>query len=274
MDPDFVRFEDSLYGDFVEDIIFELKDLDFWVDRIIKLPRFRPLCIDKAVNLCVDYCKNNGFRQQLLEKALECPVLIYRLFKKGILAIDEVFRYTMNRSSLVYCYYFREHIEGFESFISNKMELFDDEYDKSYLDANIEALIEYGFVPSSIEYCLKYDDFEVFREILGSEPRDIMWSPFEWSARPKSFAILNFSAFFGSINCFKHLLLNGYEINNKIKYFAICSGSMDIFRLCGEGEFNLSKCLFKAVECCRLSFLAFLVDNGAKINTKEYNRIF
>ena len=53
---------------------------------------------------------------------------------------------------------------GFESLILSKSEPSD--LDGSFLEnANeIDISIQYGFLPSSIEYCLKYDDIDIFHE--------------------------------------------------------------------------------------------------------------
>ena len=59
-------------------------------------------------------------------------------------------------------------------------------FDQSFIEnpALIDQLVGFGFIPSSIEYCLKYnviDDLVNF-DVLSKEAK---WCPFEWSLKPK-----------------------------------------------------------------------------------------
>jgi len=77
-----ISFERFLYGG--ENEVF-IDDIEFCVDRIIMLPKVRPHSLEHAVRLSVEYCKLAGFRGKLLGKSNECPVLIYKLHKMGVL---------------------------------------------------------------------------------------------------------------------------------------------------------------------------------------------
>ena len=129
-------------------------------------------------------------------------------------------------------------------------------------------MIEYGYLPSSIEYCLKYDvidDLVVFDD-LNQEAR---WSPFEWSDKPDYIDLLSFSGFFGSIECFKHLLMKGLEINDFVLSNIVCSGCLDLFRLCQEQQFITPNLICKASEFCHIPLLVYMFENGADINIKD-----
>ena len=82
-----IAFEQFLFGDEKEIII---DDMEFCVDRIVMLPKIRPHQLEKAVRLSIQYCQKAEFRRKLLKKSLECPTLIYQLFKKGVLLFNEV----------------------------------------------------------------------------------------------------------------------------------------------------------------------------------------
>ena len=62
-------------------------------------------------------------------------------------------------------------------------------------------MIEYGFVPSSIEYCLKYDAIDEFTDF------NITNQEAKWNKKPKYLDLLSFSGYFGSIKCFKHIIM-------------------------------------------------------------------
>jgi len=80
--------------------------------------------------------------------------------------------------------------------------------------------------------------------------------------------LLSFSGFFGSINCFKHLLMKGFEINESVLSMVVCSGCLDLFHLCQVQKFLTAESICKASEFCHQSMLEYMVENGADMNTK------
>jgi len=102
-----VLFEKFLFGDGKEICI---DDIEFCIDRIVMLPKIRPHQLEKAVEISVEYCKSADFRQKLLEKSNECPVLIYQLHKKGIFVFEEIEPYLNSPGTFLFCYYFRKKI--------------------------------------------------------------------------------------------------------------------------------------------------------------------
>jgi len=263
-----IDFERFLFGE-DSDNKFEIDDVEFWAEKMITFISLRPLKLEKAIFLCKDYCSDANFKQKLLEDSIYCPVLIYKLYKKGVYSFNEIEPIIMCEDSFILSHYFYKEIEDFESFIINKA--IPSGIDESFLEnaIDIDYLIEYGYLPSSIEYCLKYDDLEVFRDFSLTNMNDAKWSPFEWSCRPDYMDLLSFSGFFGSIRCFKHLLLNGFEINNEVTLSVVCSGSFDLFRLC-SGDIFSTEYLCKASEFGHFSLITFLYENGTEINAKNY----
>jgi len=227
-----IGFEQFLYGDGKEIVI---DDMEFCVDRIIMLPKIRPHQLEKAVSLSIQYCQRAEFRRELLRRSFKCPALIYQLFKKGILVFDEIEPILKEKNYFVLYYYFMKDLKDFDILIRTKR--IPDDIDKSFLKntENIDKLIEYGFLPLSIEYCLKYDVIDVLQdmEIFNQKAK---WSPFEWSNKPKYLDLLSFSGFFGSVKCFKHLLMNDFEINDHVLSMVVCSGCLDLFHFCRKQQ--------------------------------------
>jgi len=75
-----ISFETFLFDNGEETVI---DDIEFCVNRIVMFPKIRPHQLEKVVSLSIKYCKLDDFRQKLLAKSNECPVLIYRLYKQG-----------------------------------------------------------------------------------------------------------------------------------------------------------------------------------------------
>jgi len=260
-----LAFESFLYGDGNE---ININDMEFCADRIIMMPKIRPHRLEKAVSLSVEYCCKAGFRQKLLEKSNECPTLIYQLFKRGEFVYGEIEPFLMNLNSFLLCYSFRKQIKDFGSFIKRKEKPY--AIDESFFEneKDIDEMIEYGFLPSTIEYILKYDvidDLYTFN-ILNKEAK---WSPFEWSFKPKYLDFLSFSGYFGSIKCFKNLLMNGCQINKRVISMVFCNGSLDLFHLCQDHEFlSINRACF-ASEFFHIALLDFIKENQFEVDSKD-----
>ena len=142
---------------------------------------------------------------------------------------------------LLLCYYFRKEIKDF-----NKIVILYKNFGEKILveESQIELLIEYGFYQSTLEYCLKYDDINIFRDIKISDHIDAKWSPFEWSRKTDSLDYLSFSGYFGPIMCFKYFLMNGFDISDEIKSLVVCNGSFDLYHLCNEKNRVNGKSIF------------------------------
>ena len=95
------------------------------------------------------------------------------------------------------------------------------------------------------------------------------WSPFEWSYRPTYLDLLSFAGFFGSIKCFKHLIMKGFEINENVLSMVVCGGSFDLFHIC-QGQQSITPNLVdEASKFFHQQMLVFLIENGSDIHPKN-----
>jgi len=265
-------FEESLFGD---NPVFEKTDIfdcTFWVNRIVKLPSLRPFLLEQVVGLCQQYCEHAEFRASLLDQAIDqCPVLVYRLYRLGCLSYEEIGELIIKIRNYSAFYYFRKEIPNFLEFMIEKNKPASLKFDFSLDDHQIDLLIEFGFLPSTIEYCLKYDDIDVltnnFVQYHLEGTQKAKWSPFEWSKEPKSLFLLSFSSYFGSLHCFKFLLTNGFDVNDQVRLNAVCGGNIDIFHLCFHGISDFSQYQVNACRFNRCSLLNFFMDNGSDYNS-------
>jgi len=260
-----ISFERYLFGDGNE--IF-IDDIEFCIDRIVMLPKTQPHQLEKAVRISVEYCQSAIFRRKLLEKSTEYPVLIYQLYKRGVFIFGEIEPFLKNVDTFLICYYFRKEIKDFESFIKSKDK--PDDFDDSFFENenDIDQLIEYGYMQSSIEYCLKYDVIDDLA-LWNNLNQTVSWSPFEWSFKPEYLDLLSFAGFFGSIKCFKLLIMKGFEIKDNVLSMVVCSGCFDLFHLCQGHQFVTPNLVCKASEFFHLPLLVFMTENGVDINAKS-----
>jgi len=261
-----IEFEKALYGDDPVFLRMDIANYDFWVDRLVNLPFFRPFLLESTANLCKEYCQDPIFRGKILKQSIiKSPVLIYRLFKLNIFRYEEIeCCFDGNENYMVY-YYFYNMINDFKGFIKQKESPYD--VDFSFLDdlSCFPFLIEYGYCPTSIEYVLKYDDIDHLKDYISDigsfAENEAKWSPFEWSMKPKHRGYLSFSGHFGSVKCFKQLIMCGFLIDDGVIENVIYGGSNDLIHLC-IAESNNLYCLAKCASAyCRMSFLSYLINN-------------
>jgi len=269
-----IAFENQVLGDNPLSEVILIEDIDFLARKLIRLPSLRPLFIDKIVMLCQKYFHLSGFKERIIKGSIyKCPIVTYKLFKLGFIQFTDFSNYLMMDKCFMGCFYFRKEILDFEQIIQKKK--ITEEFDPSNYtsDFEIDQYINFGFKPSTIEYCLKYDDISEFREILSNpvilHVEEAKWSPFEWSRKPKILDLLSFSGFFGSIQCFKHLLVSGWRISHYVSQTVICCGQTELFHMCkfDVQDFSIHCCL--AAEYCRLSILEFLIESYGCIDAND-----
>jgi len=265
-----IAFENCLYGDsFTEEPLY-IEDIAFMVDKIVKLPYFRPFSLDKCVKLSIKYGTYADFRKLLLKRSFERPVLVHRLFKVGVFGFNEIEPYLIEKKSHLLCYYFRRELKDFNQLLQSFGKP-NCSHAPFFEKDNIDSLIEYGFEPMSIEYCLKYDSIEQFRGFRIGKQQYGCCSPFEWSCGPKRRDLLSIAGYFGSIKCFKHLLLNNFPVSGFVRSAVVCGGNLDMYHLISEGITEDLEIMSDAASHCRLSLLRFFHENGASFNTdSEY----
>ena len=74
----------------------------------------------------------------------------------------------------------------------------------------------------------------------------------------KKLSNLEIAALFGSLKCFKFLLMNGEEIKGKICEYAIIGGSYEIVHLCEQKGMKFEKCLNISVQFHRFDLFEWL----------------
>jgi len=268
-----------IYGEnpMIENI--EIVNDESFVDLVVHLPSFRPFLLDQVVSLCTKIIISSNLKQFLVETAINsCPVICYRLFKANALTFDEIEGALMKENSFVAFYYFQNQLMNFEKIILGAEKPDDISLDFENDKESLNLMMQHGFIPSSIEFFLKYDDIFGLQEIFSRKTlinEDIArWSQFEWSKKPRWLDFLSFSGFFGSIKCFKFLLMNGYFINHHVSEMVICSGQIELFHLFDKQNEDFEEYMCLSSEFYRLPFLEFFINNQVDISAKNHNEYF
>lgn len=116
--------------------------------------------------------------------------------------------------------------------------------------------VKYGHFMNTIAYCLKYDDIDRFGQITSQnnfnfnffiKPSIYEPSPILRDGAP----LIHFAAYFGSIQCFKFLLLHQANLklknsNKTLVQYAIAGGNCEIIRICQQNLLEFDNTLYIA----------------------------
>jgi hypothetical protein len=74
-------------------------------------------------------------------------------------------------------------------------------------------------------------------------------------------SLLSVSAFYGSVQCFKFLLLNGVTVTSSVCSSAVKGGELEIIQICEQEKGDFSDCLQPSVEYLRNDVADWLLQN-------------
>jgi len=193
------------------------------------------------------------------------------LYDKGVYTIDEIFDFiTLFRKSpqtalayndyLKLVLFFSKEIKNTNSGITEYiLKMFDHlistRFGNQYLgtllsseSSELEEQIKYGCTKNSILFFTKYDEVDYLQELSAQPEFDIMSqiksSDFESNQFFNGyFYLINVAAIFGSIKCFRFLLMSISNhktlLNSSLLIHSIAGGNIDVLRMCHQ------ECTFK-----------------------------
>ena len=147
----------------------------------------------------------------------------------------------------------------FDEFFSTLEELSKEDW-----KLHIQYLKE-GINPLEIVKILRNDDLEKLQEISTQNNFDfnqkIKPSLYERYSfiNKENVSLIDYCAFFGSIQCFKYLLLNGANVKNTLKY-AIAGGNLEIIHLCEQNNSLFKEVFETAIEFHRNDIFYYFYD--------------
>lgn len=166
----------------------------------------------------------------------------------------------------------------------------------------LKALNKYGCEPGSVAYALKYDDLDGLMDFVAKQhfsiSDTITPNNFEPAMMVEGSHFIDYAAFFGSADIFRHLYTLNAKHSNYSRY-ALAGGNIEIIRLCEDlikkyptsyvtaVEFFQSKifdwiltflplseeiqnqCLFEAAKVCNIRALIFFANRVPDINALD-----
>ena len=133
---------------------------------------------------------------------------------------------------------------------------------------NIDKLQEIS-AQSNFDYNqnILFSPYEIYSFISVLE---IEYSTYEKHSfvESKEISLIDYAAFFGSIKCFKFLLLNGADLSNTGKY-AVAGGNLEIIHLCEQNNISFIEADEAAIEFHRNDIFYYLYDNNLVKSVKR-----
>ncbi|EAX84886.1 hypothetical protein TVAG_330340 [Trichomonas vaginalis G3] len=120
---------------------------------------------------------------------------------------------------------------------------------------------------------LRTDNLALLQEQIASDEIDIdevvPSSLFEQSYFLKNEpSLIQYAAYFGSVSCFKYLLMNGADLsyvdynNQTLISYAIASGNLELIRLCEQKGLDFKNALSASAYFWRFDVFSWLIDSG------------
>jgi len=278
-----IKIQDEIAG-FVDQNLplsddYDLKDIDicvFIAIEIIHICKFRPHGHDSIVELCKIFCQRSDlFKQELLFHTIQSlPFLSRKLFLGGIYSSNDIIS-VMNCQKNDFCSLFFmdliddelivEYSSRFKMYIYDYKPLFDNK--KLHLDC-----VSNGWDSKSIVYSIKYDDIDSLKQHISDPAFDpkikLEWNNFEPTYQPDVLSLINISALFGSIQCFKYLSILDPTIDISLIKCAIWGGNSDIIHYC----MNNVDCINPgyALMCRRNSVFEWLLEKANNVTIEPW----
>ena len=265
-----IDFERMIFGSSTEFKYIDVHENEFLVNCFIKRTKIRAFQLEETVDLCKKYLFDKQFRQNLLIGcSLRAPVLVHILYRANYYSLDETIGESRKKERYLFCYYFKKNLNDFEDLIQEHNYNSTIDMTPYNDDAFLELAIECGFHPTSIEYCIKYDELCSLNKILQNPLlKNVIEA--EWITKPASLDLLSFAGYYGSIKCFRQLMLCGYVIDDDVKRNVICSGSHDLIRIIQQDSFEFNN-VFYAVEYCHPEIVQFMCESNGTVNITDSN---
>ena len=207
-----------------------------------------------------DYIQNNFTNDEIFIIFQKNKRILLFLFEEKIISI------TKNMITTFSKYKFRNG--NFDKFFSNEIKAFDGKQNENSEDFEEKRRI--GENDSYICQLIredKIDDFIVYINQTNLDIKTFEISPsiFETNSFlvKKTVSLIEYSAFFGSIQIFNYLVLNGVKLTSDLFLYAIHSDNQEIFNFLEEKKVQIisKKILKEAIKCHHFDIENYIIEN-------------
>jgi len=244
-----------------------VKDYKVLVNNLVYFPTIFPFKLDYIVDQCIKVGCDEYFREYLLRKGLYvCPMLIHRLMDHGYYTFTDIEFWLKRIKAFGASILFFPTIGNEKEF--KRFYIKKGEAEIKYYNLCFDELLAYGWEKDSLGFVLKYDTdsemahYDDFNELIE-------WSAFEWAYHFEQFRIspLDFAARFGSIRCFKYLILNKAKIQQETMEMACCSGNYELIQMTFFDGFDFHNAFWNAAKSWDNEIVEWFLNQNLKLNS-------
>ena len=216
--------------------------------------------IEKVILIVKDLIKKNFDSITIFNIFRECKLIILFLYEENIMTIDDSVIEEMNSLKLInykYKYYLINEID-------NKAEIKDiDEFKEKRKigenDAYICKLIREDSIEEFIIYVNKNDCS--LNSII--KPSIFETNTFLIKNRTK---LIDYAAFFGSVQIFKYLYKNDADVNGSVWFYAVHGNNPELINFLEDNKITLYDklyvdCFYESVACHHNDMANYIIDN-------------
>ena len=193
--------------------------------------------------------KDNFSSDELCVEILTNDFIRLRLYELGLIDIESLRKIaTLNISS---------------------KDFFKHELENDQIDIEKDKLRHEGMHENYLYQLIRKDDLNEFQHVLSISSIDInscvTFSLFEISSIINDYLrlprLIEYAAFFGSIQIFKYLLLNEAEVTSRLPEFAVAGGNYEIIHILEDMELSFQKTMYYAIRFHRNEIAQYLNEN-------------
>lgn len=217
---------------------------------------------EKNIFVYVNLLKKLNLPTNVLMKCACNSIILRYLYEENLISIDEIKRkqpksrlfwpelYQLNKTDFAYS---MQH--DYESFSANKWLLY-------------KEILHDIYMKGTIQYSLFNDDTDLLSYFSANHLFDanakIHTSSFVGKLRNTQLSYISFAALYGSVKCFKQLILYGAKVTEETIKCAIRGGNLEVLRvsLQYQSKYDANICLETAVEYERYDIVDFLLLNN------------
>ena len=212
----------------------------YLVDFVKKKPLKISLIIDLYSHLKKCTIFNAEFEKNIIKTSFnQYPIFLRKLLELKLISetnIKNICVYEKEISKLFFPELFS--LDNFlNKQVSNyrKITYITDPYYENLFKDNFKLLnekIQYGWFKDSLEYFLKYDEKENFINKFNEmkNPLNTNFDQFEFFEDIKEISLINLACLYGSLKCFKFLLVSNHKIDVKNIEFAFINGNIELLK--------------------------------------------
>ncbi|OHS99867.1 hypothetical protein TRFO_08164 [Tritrichomonas foetus] len=231
----------------------------------------RPLCINLYLQVLLsisDYIARFYTSDDLLLFFSKIFCVIAFLFENGLISIQSIQKKSRYNIQLFKMFY--SEIQNNDAKFFNEI-LFEYPHLKEYLNSIDETLHKMyriaGMNEDEVASVIRKDDLETFMTMINEQKinfyYEIPHSQYDHvkfiNSSHKRPSVLEYSAFFGSVNIFKYIYSHNISLSDTLPRFAVAGANSEIIHLCIEKGQNFSKnCMNVAIQFHRYQVCEFL----------------